>query len=87
MAKRLAKKPTWRTTPPKDKEKESKMVEEKKYHWCPNHKAWTCHKPSECKGIAYSGKRTAQSQETKQKETKLKISKALTAISDDDEDE
>lgn len=86
-AKRLAKKPTWRTTPPKDKEKESKMVEGKEYHWCPTHKAWTRHKPSECKGIAYSGERTAQSQETKQKETKLKISKALTAISDDDEDE
>ena len=38
-AKRLNKKPTWRETPPKDKDKESKMVEGKEYHWCPTHKA------------------------------------------------
>lgn len=45
----LPDKPTWMTKEPQNK-KESKRVNGKDYYWCPNHKSWTRHKPSECKG-------------------------------------
>ena len=41
--------PTWKTVPPKEGEELIKTVNGKKYHWCPNHKAWTLHTPEECK--------------------------------------
>lgn len=45
--------PEWMTQKPKDGEPHTKMMGEKEYHWCPNHEAWTRHKPSECKGKGY----------------------------------
>jgi hypothetical protein len=29
------------------------MFEDRKYHWCPMHNAWTMHTPAECKGTYY----------------------------------
>ena len=46
--------PAWMKTPPKDGEKQSKTVEGKEYHWCPDHESWTRHKPSECKGFGFT---------------------------------
>ena len=43
----------WKDVAPKDGEDQTKQVKvkgkKKTYHWCPNHKQWTLHKPSECK--------------------------------------
>lgn len=39
----------WKKVAPKNGQPKSKKVKEKMYHWCPKHKAWCLHKPSECK--------------------------------------
>ena len=39
----------WKLVAPDEGEPEKKMVDEKWYHWCPYHRMWTVHKPSECK--------------------------------------
>jgi hypothetical protein len=44
------KKPDWMLKEPIGSEPKTKTVDEKEYHWCPNHKSWTRHKPSECNG-------------------------------------
>jgi hypothetical protein len=44
------KKPDWMLKEPTGSEPKTKMMNEKEYHWCPNHKCWTRHKPSECNG-------------------------------------
>ena len=38
----------WKKVPPINGET-TKTFEDKTYHWCPKHKAWTLHKPSECR--------------------------------------
>ena len=84
--KKRTKRETWITIQPKGDEKTSKQVNGKTYHWCPNHKAWTRHTAAECKGIPNSNQATGTEKE-KGNEAKLKLSKALAAISDDEEDE
>lgn len=46
----------WKKIPPKDGEKDTKEYGGKTYHWCLNHKAWTVHKTSECRGVDYKKK-------------------------------
>ena len=71
---------------PKDGEKQSKTVEGKDYHWCPDHEMWTRHKPSECKGIGFTrGQTKKDSDKSMDSKPKMKLSKALAAISSDDE--
>jgi hypothetical protein len=70
----------------KTNKKAKKQVNGKTYHWCPNHKAWTRHTAAECKGIPNSNQAKGTEKE-KGSEAKLKLSKALAAISDDEEDE
>jgi hypothetical protein len=86
---RMENQPTWMSVPPKNGEKQHKTVEGKDYHWCPNHNRWTRHKPSECKGIGFKapirmeqGNKFANSNKPN-----MKLSKALAAISDEDDDE
>jgi hypothetical protein len=43
----------WKKVAPKEGEKRHKMSDGKDFYWCPNHKAWTRHKPDECKGIDF----------------------------------
>jgi hypothetical protein len=73
-------------TPPKDGEKHSKTVEGKEYHWCPDHESWTRHRPLECKDNGFT---KAQAKKALYKaldsKAKMKLSKALTAISSDEE--
>jgi hypothetical protein len=38
----------WKKEPPKDGEPHTKVVNNKNYNWCPFHKAWTFHTPSDC---------------------------------------
>jgi hypothetical protein len=35
---------------PADGQPKTKKVNNKTYHWCPNHQSWTIHTPAECKG-------------------------------------
>jgi hypothetical protein len=79
-------KPAWMQTPPKDGEKHSKTVEGKEYHWCQHHGSWTRHKPSECKGIGFTKAQANKgSDKSSDSKPKMKLSKALAAISSDEE--
>ena len=79
-------KPAWMRTPPKDGEKHSKTVEGKEYHWCPDHESWTRHKPSECKDIGFTKTQAKKdSDKVSDSKPKMKLSKALAAISSDEE--
>lgn len=81
-------KPAWMKKPPMDGEKQSKNVDGKEYHWCPHHSSWTRHKPSECRGIVFNKpqlKKDAEKTST-DPQPKLKLSKALAAISSDDDE-
>jgi hypothetical protein len=40
---------TWKKEPPKDGESQTKKVNNKTYHWCKAHKAWTIHSNNECR--------------------------------------
>jgi hypothetical protein len=42
-------KPAWKLQAPKDKEKKTKDVDGKTYHWCTGHKEWTIHTSAECR--------------------------------------
>jgi hypothetical protein len=39
----------WKKIPPKDGEAKQKSVGKNTYHWCDKHKAWTVHKPEDCR--------------------------------------
>jgi hypothetical protein len=38
----------WKKVPPKAGEPLTKIVNDRNYHFCPNHKAWCIHTPAEC---------------------------------------
>jgi hypothetical protein len=44
----------WKTKKPEPGAPKTKMVQKKKYHWCPTHEMWTLHSPEECKGKNFS---------------------------------
>jgi len=74
----------WMFEAPKAGQPHTKSVEGRKkpYHWCPNHKKWVAHKPSECEGVG--GKRKGNGDRDKDKTTpdakRARLSKALQAI-------
>ena len=39
----------WKDIAPKDSDPKTKEANGKTYHWCPKHKAWTLHKPEDCR--------------------------------------
>jgi hypothetical protein len=79
-------KSAWRRTPPKEGEKHSKTVEGKEYHWCPDHESWTRHKPSECKGFVFTKTQAKKdSDKASDSKPKMKLAKALAAISSNEE--
>ncbi|KAI2509497.1 hypothetical protein MHU86_4874 [Fragilaria crotonensis] len=71
--------PAWVHVHPKEGEKQSKTVEGKDYHWCPNHNRWTRHKPSDCKGIGFKGgpKKDQGNKGQDSKQPSMKLAKAL----------
>ena len=82
--------PTWMSVPPKNVEMNYKTVEGKDYHWwCPHHNRRTRHRPSECKGISFKNPiRMDQSNKfAGSNKPNMKLSQALAAISDEDDDE
>ena len=42
----------WKATAPNANQAKTKQVNNKTYHWCPNHVKWCIHTPAECKGLA-----------------------------------
>jgi len=40
----------WKKVAPKSGGPTTIQKNGRTYHWCPNHQAWTYHKPEECKG-------------------------------------
>jgi hypothetical protein len=47
---RRKRKPKWMLIPPKQGESHKKKMNGKTYNWCPKHKVWGIHLPSECEG-------------------------------------
>jgi hypothetical protein len=83
-------KPAWMTKVPKENEKRKpKQVNGKDYWWCPNHKAYTVHKPHECKGVGFiprGGKPAGQNNGERDRRLRLEQSlNAVAAMADQDE--
>jgi hypothetical protein len=77
-------KPAWMTKPPGKGQKATKVVEKKEYHWCMKHKAWTRHKPSECR-LEAPIEQVAQPREEQKQESggkALSLTKALATIAE-----
>ena len=82
--KKQRQKPAWMLKPPADHEKDkSKTVDGKEYWWCPKHKSWTRHKPNECQGVGLSPDSIKYGKD-KEQQKKLKLTKALAAIAEED---
>jgi hypothetical protein len=43
----------WQKVPPASNATTTKVFEDRVYHWCGTHKAWTMHTPAECKGVDF----------------------------------
>jgi hypothetical protein len=72
----------WKAVAPTDKSK-SKVVNNKTYHWCPGHKAWTLHTAAECR-LAGKESTTATSSTDKSEGSNLSFSQALIGMIDDE---
>ena len=57
------KKYAWKLIPPSTEsgKKEIKTFENRQYHWCTKHKAWTLHTDAECKGVGANKNRNQNS--------------------------
>lgn len=76
--------PAWMLKPPSNNEKgKKKTVDNKDYWWCPHHRCWCRHKPSECKGVnthpAAPGATTTTTI-TNNKNRKLRLANALETV-------
>ncbi len=58
------KKYAWKTIPPSNEaeKKNGKVFENRQYHWCTKHLAWTIHSDKECKGVGAFKNRTQSSE-------------------------
>jgi hypothetical protein len=78
----------WKLVPPATGEPKTKVVNEKEYHFCPNHNeekgAWVLHNPNQCNASKLSGS-TSSKQPGKQANKALALSKALQAIQEEDD--
>ena len=81
--KKNKKKPDWMLIPPKEGQAMTKMVNNKSYHWCTCHKAWTQHKPADCHGRNAPANTTDSSTNP---ERKLQLEHSLTTIAEDDDE-
>jgi hypothetical protein len=83
-------KPDWMLKKPSEGQPQTKKVNAKTYHWCPNHNSWTIHTPAECKGRGSAPppndkpKGKSVSWDKKTNATSLKIAQALQAIANSD---
>jgi hypothetical protein len=65
----------WKLIPPKAGEERTKQVNEKTYHWCKKHKAWTLHSPQECR---------LKEESSNEDEGGLQMDQAMTGILESD---
>ena len=81
----------WMTKAPKNDEPKFKVVNNLKYHWCPTHKAWTRHKPEDCKGIKYrmsqSESQQAKANAQNERKQRLQLDQAMNAAQQQQESE
>lgn len=87
-------KPDWMLKQPKAADiNKSKKMNNKEYWWCPNHKSFTRHKPSECHGINTSPRATNGNPATSENGTppsqtaqqaQLRLSNALSSIAEEE---
>ena len=82
-------KPAWMRVAPAEGEPQTKNADGKEWNWCPTHEAWVRHTAASCKGIGFrpDGGNNASKGESGNKEAKMKISKALSAVDSNGEDE
>ena len=69
----------WKKVPPANGET-TKTVENKKYYWCPKHKAWTLHKPSECRLGENSNDDNSQTSNVETNNNNVTFASALATI-------
>jgi hypothetical protein len=80
------KKPDWMLKEPTGSKPKTKTMNQKEYHWCPNHKCWTRHKPSECNGHnAQTGNNAPPAKRPQGNIPGLQIASTYHAIADADE--
>ena len=65
----------WKKVAPKGSDPKKKTVNDKEYHWCPHHKAWTLHTPEKCRL-----KDEESTSDTKSTSAKPKLTQAMTAV-------
>ena len=75
----------WMLVAPKDGEPKEKSVENKTWHWCPKHAKWTRHKPEDCKGIG--GNSEKKKGKESEKDKRLRLARAVTALAQESEEE
>jgi hypothetical protein len=91
-------KPDWMTKEPSPQEmNKSKKVNKKEYWWCKTHKSWCRHKTSDCKGLGLKMGQNKNQQKPKNNaphteinenaQQRLKLSKALETVMDDEDEE
>ena len=80
-------KPAWMKVEPAEGQPETKTVEGKEWNWCPTHDSWVRHTAASCKGIGFRGGGNSKNEGSNNKDPKLKISKALSAIQGSDDEE
>jgi uncharacterized protein (UPF0297 family) len=85
-----ARKWAWKNVKPGPNDPKEKEFQKKKYYWCPNHEAWTAHKPEECKGKDFYRKRDQVHGESQpiphaKEENKLKMAMALIMESENED--
>jgi hypothetical protein len=87
------KKYAWKLVPPATEagKKEIKTFENRQYHWCTKHQAWTLHSDAECKGVGAFKNRNPQPTSVTQTATQansaptVKVDSALNATVNDRE--
>lgn len=79
-------KPEWMTQKPNENEEKEKEVNNKIYYWCPTHKAWTRHKPEECKGLSHrpSTSNSEKAREDSTEDVGRRLVRALAAVAEEE---
>jgi hypothetical protein len=84
-------KPEWMLKPPASDDPKKKVVNNKDYYWCAKHQAWVRHQPSECQGKGIKPSETDSTRPISDGDEaapkQLKLSNALTALVEQDEDD
>ena len=81
------KKDEWKLVSPKAGQSQTKVIEGTTWHWCPHHKRWVQHKPSECRLKSQESPPTAAKTVYKPRDKKVSFSNRMEYQSDSSDDE